>query len=50
VALWSRWISAVGLGDLDSHPWTGVEEQAGRVGARGFWSDHVQVRSGRLEP
>ena len=45
---WSRWISAVGLGDLDAHPWTAVEEHAAEVGSRAFSAGHVQVRAGTL--
>jgi SAM-dependent methyltransferase len=48
IAGWSRWISAVGLGDLDARPWRVLEEQAAPVRARSFWAEHVQVRSGRL--
>jgi demethylmenaquinone methyltransferase/2-methoxy-6-polyprenyl-1,4-benzoquinol methylase len=48
LAAWSRWISAVGLGDLEAHPWSVIEERAEQVTARTFWHGHVQVRSGRL--
>ena len=48
LAAWSRWISAVGLGDLDARPWTAVEEGLERDRRWTFWSGHVQVRAGDL--
>ena len=48
LALWSRWISAVGLGDLDARPWAGVEEGAEQIDDRSFWAGHVHVRAGSL--
>lgn len=45
IGLWARWISAVGLGDLDAHPWTAIGEAHGRS----YWAGHVQVRSDALE-
>lgn len=47
VALWARWISAVGLGELDARPWTVIEESAEEVRSRTFWAGHVEVRAGR---
>jgi hypothetical protein len=48
LAIWARWISAVGLGDLDAHPWAAVEDGAEQVTARTFLSGHVEVRAGVL--
>lgn len=48
IGLWSRWISAVGLGDLDARPWVVVEEGAETVRSRTFWAGHVEVRAGRI--
>lgn len=45
IALWSRWISVVGLGDLDARPWVAIEEQADEVRHSSFWAGHVQVRA-----
>lgn len=49
VAAWSRWISAIGLGDLRARPWTAVEVDTERHVARSFWSGHVQMRAGVLK-
>ncbi|WP_375387134.1 class I SAM-dependent methyltransferase [uncultured Amnibacterium sp.] len=46
IAAWSRWISAVGLGDLDARPWRAVEEDLERDRRWTFWAGHVQVRAG----
>ena len=48
VAAWSRWISAVGLGDLDARPWTALEDEAEQVSGQTFWGGHVEVRAGVL--
>jgi demethylmenaquinone methyltransferase/2-methoxy-6-polyprenyl-1,4-benzoquinol methylase len=48
LAAWSRWISAVGLGDLTAQPWTAVEDDAEQVIARSYWNGHVEVRAGVL--
>ncbi len=48
VAAWSRWISAVGLGDLQAHPWTVIDDGAEQVLAGALWSGHVQLRAGML--
>lgn len=48
LAAWSGWISAVGLGDLDAHPWAVVEDGAEQRSAESFWAGHVQVRAGAL--
>ena len=46
---WARWISFVGLGDLDAHPWTVLDEGPdGPDVVRSFHAGHVQVRSGVL--
>ena len=50
MTLWSRVISLVGLGQLDRHPWTAVEEGADDVGSWSAWSGHVQLRTGTLPP
>jgi SAM-dependent methyltransferase len=46
--LWSRWISAVGLGDLRAQPWLGVEHVALDPRRWTFWAGHVQVAAGTL--
>lgn len=48
LGLWSRWISAVGLGDLDARPWTAVEQDADAVERWAFWAGHVRVFAGTL--
>jgi SAM-dependent methyltransferase len=48
VAAWSRWISAVGLGNLDAHPWTVVEEEGATVRSSAFRAGHVQLRAARI--
>lgn len=48
MTLWSRWISAVGLGDLDAHPWDAVERDADDVEAWRLWGGHVRVVAGTV--
>ena len=48
MAAWARWISLVGLGDLDAHPWTVLEEDAEADDRRMLWAGHVEVRAGVL--
>ena len=48
MAVWARVISWIGGGDLDAHPWTGVEGDADLVVERSWWRGHVQLRAGSL--
>lgn len=48
MTLWSRWISAVGLGDLDARAWEVVARDADDAQDWTLWAGHVHVAAGTL--